>query len=144
MDAWGALRSTASDALRSCREVQGLDPAAPLAREALEALRRFSPPDSHTARLLKADRLGPWLAVQAAFDTLEPVVVLMHAAGGLVDVVPQGVWSGPTPPWNAAWRIRGFLAERVPAAPAALLRCLDPAPVFSGPPRPPASVQPST
>lgn len=138
LDAWGTLRSAGTNALRDCREVQGLDLAAPQARDALAALRSFSPPDSDSAQLLKADRLGSWLAVQASFDSLEPVVVLMRLSAGSVEVVPQGVWSGPTPPWNAAWRIRRFLGERVPAAPVALLRCLDPEPVFTGPPRPPA------
>jgi hypothetical protein len=77
-----------------------------------------------------------WLVIQAEFDTLEPVVVVVRQVGPVAEVMPLGVWSSTTLPWNSAWRIRRFLAERVPHAPADLLACLDPLPVFAQPPRP--------
>lgn len=124
---------------------------------AVHALREFSPPDSRSARVLQVDEwTGPlttavkgrtgardpaapaptWWALQAQFDALEAVVVLVRQGTEGVQVVPEGVWSGTTRPWDPAWRIRRFMGQRVADAPQALLACLDPLEVFAQPPRP--------
>lgn len=164
-DLRGRLQAAWQDAWRDCSRVERVpasavleapgqvpqahtSPAAfptPTAQAALAALREFSPPDSASARLLAADvwrapsgTEPTWVLLQARFDVLEPVVVLVRvpSPSDAAQVVPPGVWSGTTLPWHPAWRIRGFLAQRVPEAPASVLACLDPDPVFSQPPRP--------
>lgn len=165
IDVRGAASSAWTEVWRDCRRVRRVDPPEQASKtletlQALQALREFSPPDSHSARLLRADEWRPspstasdarstWVAVQAEFDTLEPVVVLVRlsarAAHASVDapveapmsaqVISEGVWSSTTRPWEPAWRIRRFLSQRVPQAPQELLDCLDPVPVFSQPPR---------
>jgi hypothetical protein len=125
--------------------------AAATSAAAVEALRAFSPPDSWSARVRRLDYwpspaggqqppnaamppLG-WFVVQAEFEQLEPVVVLVRQEGPHAQVLASGVWSGTTLPWNPAWRIRRYLADRVPQA-APLLACLDPLSVFAQPPKP--------
>lgn len=163
LDVRGVASVVWTNVWRDCAGVQRLDRAGRghsgtassaeeelAAHPAVEALRAFSPPDSHSARVLRLDawsetalssqdpkRSAPtWWVLQAAFDSLEPVVVLVRQAPGGAEVVPEGVWSGTTRPWEPAWRIRRFLEQRVPKAPTELLACLDPVPVFAQPPRP--------
>ena len=129
---------------------------APAAAAAVEALRGFSPPDSRSARVRRLDhwpamagtpaqqhQAAPqpsWFLLQAEFDRLESVVVLVAVVvrqeGPQAEVLAAGVWSGTALPWNPAWRIRRFLSDRVPQAPAELLACLDPLEVFAQPPKP--------
>jgi hypothetical protein len=105
---------------------------------ALEALREFSPPDSRSAVVLQADAWpGGWFVLQAQFDALEPVVVLVRESDGRAQVLPEGVWSSNTRPWNSAWRVRTFLAARATQAPSGLIPCIDPLPLFYQPPRSP-------
>lgn len=160
MDLRGWISVAVQDATRDCAAVRRVDASSSQAAVPVEALRQFSPPDSVSARVLRIDLLSTagaigddgraapsqaqpavWLALQAEFDTLEPVVVLVRQVGARADVMAQGVWSSTTLPWNSAWRIRRFLAERVPQAPLKLLACVDPLPVFAQPPRPIASYQ---
>jgi len=157
VDLRGALWAAWQDSTRNCAAVQRLDPEAAQrligpAAAAVEALRGFSPPDSASARVWRVDHwpLGAgepvqpalassapaWFVLQADFDGLEPVVVLVRQEKAYTQVVAQGVWSGTTMPWNPAWRIRSFLGDRVPQAPPALLACVDPVMVFAQPPKP--------
>ena len=153
VDVRGAAWAAWQDAARDCSAVQRLDPErAAVAVAAVEALRAFSPPDSWSARVRRVDYWpspasgqhpqnpasvpSGWFTVQAEFDRLEPVVVLVRQEGPHAEVLASGVWSGTTLPWNPAWRIRRFLSDRVPQAPAALLPCLDPLGVFAQPPKP--------
>ncbi len=119
---------------------------------AVDALRRVSPPASQSARVRRLDHWPAsagersrqnaaepqpgWFILQAEFDQLEPAVVLVRQVGLQAEVLSSGVWSGTTLPWNPAWRIRRFLADRVPQAPALLLACLDPLGAFAQPPKP--------
>ena len=156
VDPKGVVASGWTRVWRDCRAVRDLAPDEPGYRRSVQALRAFSPPDSASARVLRMQALGPWRALQATFDRLEPVVVLVldegagegaaeRAAGvaagvaagraaavemPTVRVLDSAVWSGTTRPWDPAWRIRGFLATRVPDVPRALIECLDPEPVF--------------
>lgn len=151
----GDLRVAWADLGRDCSSVMRPVTGSPVVAAALTALQDFSPPDSRSARLLAADlwmeealdrRLPPtppqpagpgaWVALQATFDDLEPVVVLVRWGPEGAQLLPQGVWSGTTRPWNAAWRIRGFLKDRADGVPDALLACLDPHPIFEQPPMP--------
>jgi hypothetical protein len=161
VDVRGAAWAVWQDAMRDCSAVHRLDTAlapaaAAAAAAAVEALRSFSPPDSRSARVRRLDhwpatagapalqhQAAPqpsWFLLQAEFDRLEPVVVLVAVVvrqeGPYAEVLAAGVWSGSTLPWNPAWRIRRFLSERVPQAPPELLACLDPLQVFAQPPKP--------
>lgn len=121
---------------RDCRPLRRAPPGDPQAEAALHALREFSPPDSRSAALRQADAWPQgWWVLQAEFDRLEPVLVLVRESEGRAEVVSEGVWSSTTLPWNSTWRIRDFLAGRVPQAPGALLDCIDPLPLFGRPPR---------
>jgi len=138
MDARGALSVAWQNAWRDCTRLSRLDPDDPGALRSVRALREFSPPDSLSAKVLLADAWpGGWFVLQAEFSALEPVVVLVRHSDGRVGVVAEGVWSSTTRPWNSAWRIRRFLASRVPQAPGALVNCIDPLPLFAQPPRSP-------
>lgn len=136
VDLRGAASVAVQDLFRDCSAVQRVNALSGEAAAAVEALRQFSPPDSLSARVMRIDRAAAWFVLQAEFDALEPVVVLVRRAGTQAEVMPLGVWSSTTLPWNSAWRIRRFLAERVPQAPSGLLACVDPLPVFAQPPRP--------
>jgi hypothetical protein len=76
--------------------------------------------------LKAAWRSGPWLLVEAQFDTLLPSIVLIRDVAGQLQIEPQGIWSGETHPWRAAPLIRNYLAQKVPTAPTALLACFEP------------------
>jgi hypothetical protein len=136
LDLHGAAHVAWQNAWRDCRPLQRASHGDPQAQAALQALREFSPPDSRSAALRQVDAWPQgWWVLQAEFDRLEPVLVLVRESDGRAEVVAEGVWSSTTLPWNSAWRIRGFLAGRVPQAPRALLDCIDPLPLFALPPR---------
>ncbi|MFY7984266.1 MAG: hypothetical protein ACOVOZ_07880 [Burkholderiaceae bacterium] len=138
MDARGFLWVAWQNAWRGCAPLKRLQPHDPQVLPALEALREFSPPDSRSAVVLQADAWpGGWFVLQAQFDALEPVVVLVRESDGRAQVLPEGVWSSNTRPWNSAWRVRTFLAARATQAPSGLIPCIDPLPLFYQPPRSP-------
>ena len=124
VDVHGWLADTANRLQRDCTSVQALNEQD--AAHALGAVRAYSPPASNSARLKAAWRSGPWLLVEAQFDTLLPSVVLMRDVAGQLQIEPQGIWSGQTHPWRAAPLIRHYLAQKVPTAPNALLACFEP------------------
>ena len=124
VDVRGWLADTANRLQRDCTSVQALSEQD--AAHALAAVRAYSPPASNSARLKAAWRSGPWLLVEAQFDTLLPSVVLMRDVAGQVQIEPQGIWSGETHPWRAAPLIRNYLAQQVPTVPPALLACFEP------------------
>ncbi|NBU49647.1 MAG: hypothetical protein EBS47_05990 [Betaproteobacteria bacterium] len=136
LDLRGSVQAAWQNAWRDCRPMRRALPGDPQVEAALQALREFSPPDSLSAALRQADAWGQgWWVLQAEFDRLEPVIVLVRGSEARTEVVSEGVWSSTTLPWNSAWRIRGFLAGRVPQAPRGLLDCIDPLPLFAQPPR---------
>jgi len=121
---------------RDCAGVQAVavTPSAdPVFGPSLQALREFSPPDSASAEVLQMQALGPWRLIQARFDRLEPVVVVVLQESSGARVIEQAVWSGSTQPWDAAWRIRRFIVARAPEVPRRLLDCLEPDAVFERP-----------
>lgn len=144
LDVRGAVATAWVHLTRDCSGVQPLQADRPEHHRAAAALRAYSPPDSASAEVLQMTAMGPWRLVEARFDTLAPVVVVVLDGGqyasahspnmpiGSEDrsVSVQAVWSGTTRPWDAAWRIRRFLGERAPDVPARLLACLDPSPIF--------------
>ena len=132
VDAAGRLSSLWTRTVRDCHAVMQPSPGQLQHERAVQALRDYSPPDSASARVLAVQALGPWRLVQATFDTLEPVVVVVRDDGMSAEVVPQAVWSGSTRPWDAGWRIRDFIGSRAGDVPLALINCLDPAAVFEG------------
>lgn len=134
VDVAGSLASLWNRGLRECSPLTALAPGDPVHERALEALRGYSPPDSHSARVGHMLALGPWRLLQATFDTLEPVVVVVRDDGAAVEVLSQAVWSGSTRPWDAGWRIRDFLGARAEEVPRRLIDCLEPLTVFSARP----------
>ena len=58
---------------------------------------------------------------------LDPAIVPLRRSGAALQVQTTGVWSGDTGPWAAPPFIRRWLQQQVPAMPAALALCLDPA-----------------
>jgi hypothetical protein len=126
VDAQGWLADTANRLRHDCSSVQALNQQDALYGQALSAVQAYSPPASRSARLQAAWRAGPWLLVEAQFETLLPSVVLMRDVAGQLQIEPQGIWSGQTHPWRAAPLIRSYLAQQVPSAPPALLACFEP------------------
>ncbi len=110
-----------------CGSVSGAESGSSLGRAAQALLQKYSPPDSQSARVVRVDRLSDWLLVEAVFDAMPPVLVLMRAAVGADEpLVIEAVWSGTTHPWRIVPFAAEFLKARVPAVPAALLRCAQP------------------
>jgi hypothetical protein len=128
LDLHGTLSSRWLAWQRDCRDVQSLSPLDEAWAAVGQHVADYSPPDSASVTLLAVQRQGPWWVVQATFTTLEPVVVVLKGATPESLILqPLGVWSGPTAPWDPAWRIRRFLGHRLPDLPASLLSCLEPA-----------------
>jgi hypothetical protein len=108
-----------------------------------QALAAHSPPASRGARPLQVLQVDDWLLTEVAWDrpaagldagaaALDPAIVPLRRSGSVLQVQAEGVWSGDTGPWAAPPFIRRWLQRQVPAAPAALALCLDPAwPVFA-------------
>lgn len=96
------------------------------AQQALRAIQDFSPPDSHSARLMQLQAAGPWLLAEVEFERLSPAVVLLREAAGRTEVQGQAIWSGSTAPWRPAPLIRSHLANRAPDVPATLVACFTP------------------
>jgi hypothetical protein len=126
LDAEGLLRNQMNSLLRNCTDVQVLqadDKRLPLA---LQALKKFSPPASQSARVAAASARSDWMLLEVEFDDLQPAAVLMQKDGADWVVAQRGIWSGQTHPWLAATHIRAYLARQVESAPADLLACFDP------------------
>lgn len=110
---------------RSCSRVQALAPEDPGFDLALEAIRRESPPQSLSAKLVDLRRQGDWLLAQVQFTELQSAVLLLRANGAGYALAAGGVWSGSTHPHRPGPVIRRFLRTRVPQAPGALIDCFD-------------------
>ena len=118
-EAWGRMVST-------CARVQDRTADLALNRDVLEVLRGYSPPDSLSARVAGIHSASEWLLVEAAFDTLPPVLVVMRAQREPAALSIEAVWSGSTYPWRTVPFAGRFLRERVPELPRELVRCLRP------------------
>lgn len=128
IDIWGHAREAWTRLTRSCGSVQHLHADDPTWRATQDAIRAYSPPASHTARVVALSRQGDWLLAEVTSDTLMPAVVTLRSQGPTLALVPQGVWSGNTAPWLAAPWIRDYLRRQVPDLPQALAQCLQVAP----------------
>ena len=126
-DVLGAFMNQTNAVLRQCGSVQVVDVNSPQAGEALRAIQNFSPPSSHDARLLGLLQQGPWLLAELEFSTLNPAVVLPTSSPQGARIVDGAIWSGTTAPWQSATLIRGYIQDRAPQAPPALMNCFDPA-----------------
>jgi hypothetical protein len=126
VDVHGWVADTLNRLQRDCTSVQRLSAQEAVYGQALAAVQAYSPPASRSARLQAAWQSGPWLVVEAQFDSLLPSVVLLRKVAGQVQIEPQGIWSGQTHPWRTAPLIRSYLAQQVPTAPPALLACFEP------------------
>ncbi len=92
----------------------------------LDAVRRFSPPDSASARIASLMQYEHWLLAELEFDTLLPAVVLLHEDNGAIKIQERAIWSGTTRPWKAGPLIRNYISRQAPDAPAALFACFTP------------------
>ena len=113
--------------LSDCMVIKQLESDSETARAALSLLRQHSPPDSLSAQLVRIDSLSDWLLIEAVFNTLPPVLVLMRGATGSVG--PSGIeaiWSGTSHPWRIVPFAGAFLRAKSPEAPPELLRCARP------------------
>jgi hypothetical protein len=126
VDVQGWLHNLLNLVRRDCTTVLALPVGDALLHAPLQVLQEHSPPASRSARVAGAWASGGWLLLEVEFDALLPAVVLMQKTGTDWTVVPQGVWSGQTHPWQAAPLIRAYLSRQVTTAPAPLLACFDP------------------
>ena len=133
VDVQGWLNNLLNRVQRDCTVVQTLQAQDPLLLAPLQALREHSPPASRSARVAGAWASDGWMLLEVEFDALLPAVVLMQKTGTNWALLPQGVWSGQTHPWQAAPLIRAYLSRQVASAPAALLACFDPQSVSLNP-----------
>ncbi len=111
---------------RDCGRIEPLMAGDAVHAEVLQALRRYSPPDSHSAQLRQLLRSSDWAMAEVHFGLLQSAVVLLHLGPGGWRVLPQGIWSGTTHPYRYAPFVRRYLQRQVPEAPAPLVQCLDP------------------
>jgi len=119
-EAWGRW-------LSDCSAVKLIDGESGDGHLVLRVLQQHSPPDSFSAKVVRIDRLHHWLLVEASFDTLPPVLVLMRASGDEpLSLETAAVWSGTSQPWRIIPFATHFLRARAPDAPADLLRCAQP------------------
>jgi len=119
-EAWGRW-------LSDCSAVKLIDSESGVGRATLRVLQQHSPSDSFSAKIVRIDRLHHWLLVEASFDTLPPVLVLMHASGDEpLSLETAAIWSGSSQPWRIVPFAAHFLRSRAPDAPADLLRCAQP------------------
>lgn len=109
-----------------CGAVQAVPADSALNQASLQSLQAYSPPDSHSARLLQLSGLGEWLLAEVEFEALSPAVVLLRRADGRPQVVERAIWSGDTRPWRPAPLIRRHLQAQAPDVPPALLGCFRP------------------
>lgn len=94
---------------------------------ALDLLRRYSPPDSESARLIRVDSTNGWLLVEAGFDALPPVLALMRSdPRRSMPAAIRAVWSGSAYPWRLVPFAAEYLGARAPDAPPELIRCARP------------------
>ncbi len=135
VDAAGRLLGVWQRLERRCTTVTALADGSAAWQEAQRALAGYSPPASLAARPVQVLSWGTgdaqWLLAEVRWGgndiaPLDPAIVPLARSGGAVQVQADGVWSGDTGPWSAPVFIRRFLADRLPALPAALRQCLDP------------------
>jgi hypothetical protein len=122
-DPLGAAAEAWQRARRDCSGVEVLQPDDAAWQAARGAVAAYSPPDSASARLTRALALGEWRLVEARFDALPPVVVVLRVEGDAPRVLERAVWSGSTAPWEPGPLIRRYLGARAPGVPKALLAC---------------------
>jgi len=92
-----------------------------------DLLRRHSPPDSESARLVRVDSARGWLLVEAGFDVLPPVLVLIRSESQQPAAMEiRAVWSGSAHPWRLVPFAAEYLSVRAPDAPPELIRCARP------------------
>ena len=112
---WGRLVS-------ECGSVRRVESTSSVGRTAQALLEHYSPPDSQSARVVRIDLLSEWLLVEATFDDMPPVLVLMRGARGPVErLAIEAIWSGTTYPWRIVPFAAEFLKARAPEVPVALL-----------------------
>ena len=135
VDAAGQLQGAWLRLVRRCGTVTTLADGSAAWQEAQRVLAGYSPPASLAARPVQVLSWGEgdaqWLLAEvrwggSAIAPLDPAIVPLARRGGVLQVQAGGVWSGDTGPWSAPVFIRRFLADRLPALPAALSQCLDP------------------
>lgn len=136
-DAAGTVREAVLRLTRQCDATSDALADEALAAMALDAVRRYSPPDSASARLLQLRTMPGWLLAEVEFDRLFPAVVLLREAPAAAgpqavanrarwQIEERAIWSGLTHPWKAAPLIRDYLRARLPEVPGALLDCFEP------------------
>lgn len=104
-----------------CRAIQIAQEHTPAAL--LEAIHRYSPPDSLSARVLWLGITRGWSIAELEFDTLSPAVIILKQDNEDWRIPMTGIWSGHTHPWRPSPLIRHFLLSRNPDIPTELLRC---------------------
>ena len=117
---------------RDCRPTTALSPDDAVHAHVLQAVRAYSPPDSHTAQLRQLRLQGDWAVADVRFGQLQNAVVLLRQDSGGWTVQPQGIWSGTTHPHRYTAFVWRYLQDRVPEAPATLIHCLDPSEDWPG------------
>ena len=125
-DVLGEFLNQTNAVLRQCGQVHVVDINSPQAKAALSAIKNYSPPDSHLARLLGLQQQDKWLLAELEFSTLNPAVVLLSSDQHPARVVEGAIWSGTTAPWQSANLIRRYIQDRAPQAPPELMNCFDP------------------
>lgn len=118
-EGWGRMVS-------DCARVRDVTAEPASNRAVLEALRDYSLPDSLSARVVGIYSASEWRLVEATFDTLPPVLVLMRARPEPSPLAIEALWSGSTYPWRTGPFAGRFLRARVPEVPGELVRCVKP------------------
>ena len=125
IDLLGEISERWNRVARQCHRVQRVDPHEDIHAQALAVIMDYSPPPSRTANVVSLWAADDWLLAEVEFKELFPAVVLLHGSATSLSVVPGGVWSGVTKPWQAAPHIRHYLGAQVPGVPGDLLSCFE-------------------
>ena len=125
-DAGGAVLDAMTRWSRHCQQVSVSSDAMPTPM--LEAIRAYSPPQSHAVKGVQWLSTGPWYLAEVTFPELEPAVIVMKNNHERVQIQDRGIWSGPVGPWRPGPWIRRYLLTQVPESPADLLACYEPTP----------------
>lgn len=111
---------------RNCSSVSVMSKDGPQFQQSIDLIKSYSPPDSNSAKVASLIGADNWSLAEVEFDSLLPAVVLIKRVDKELAIVPNGIWSGYTKPWESAPYIRNYLTTQVPGVPRHLTDCFEP------------------
>ena len=126
VDLVGMAKNSWNRLSRSCSTVNSVLKDDPLYKSSSDLIKSYSPPDSNSANIASMISSQNWILAEVEFDSLLPAVVLIEGADKEQHIIPNGIWSGYTKPWESAPFIRNYLNTQVTDVPRDLTDCFEP------------------